>query len=283
MFNQQHGGAPPHGFDQFGQADGLVGPHARHGLVQQQHAGPGGQRQGKLHLALLAVRQGAGGSPQQAGVDGAFPGQLARLLIQRGLGRPRLPEAEAAARVGLDGQHQVVQHAGLFEDIGDLVGPRQPGRHALVRIHAGNVAPSHGQRARIGGQRAGQQVNQRGLARAVRPDQGVDLARVQGQRHIVGGHQRAEPAHQPAGLQGGRPALRGGVHRSIHRDGHEPTLPDCGAARPPNNGPNSPTRPRGAPNTTHSSSTPSGKCQYSVHRRSTSSRVSITTAPATPP
>ncbi|KAG1248543.1 hypothetical protein G6F65_019556 [Rhizopus arrhizus] len=144
-----------------------------------------------------------------------------------------------------------------------------------MRIHASDVAPAHGQRAGIGRQRAGQQVDQRRLAGAVGADQGVNLARVQGQRHIVGGDQRAETTDQPGRLQ----RRRGGVDRRIH----DLTLPDWAAARPPNNGPNRPTRPRGAPNTTHSSSTPSGRCQYSVHRRSTSSSVSITTAPATPP
>ncbi|KAG1250122.1 hypothetical protein G6F68_012969 [Rhizopus microsporus] len=133
---------------------GLNADHSR----RYPHEFSGGQRQRELHLALLAVRQGARRAAQQAGVDGAFPGQFARLFIQRGFGRARFPESEAAARVRLHCQHQVVQHAGLLEDIGDLVGPRQPGRHALMRIHASDVAPAHGQRAGIGRQRAGQQA-----------------------------------------------------------------------------------------------------------------------------
>ena len=37
----------------------LVGPHARHGLVEQQETWTSGQSHGDLELTLLAVGQGA--------------------------------------------------------------------------------------------------------------------------------------------------------------------------------------------------------------------------------
>src|SRR5260221_9897020 len=51
-------------------------------------------------------------------------------------------------------------------------------------------------------QRAGQQMDERGLARAIGADQRMNLARRQRQRDMVGGQQRAKAAHQALGFQG---------------------------------------------------------------------------------
>ncbi|KAG0747306.1 hypothetical protein G6F24_015566 [Rhizopus arrhizus] len=59
---------------------------------------------------------------------------------------------------------------------------------------------------------AGQHVEQRGLARAVRADQRVQFARRDIQRHPVGRGKPAEAAHQFAGCQRGGRGHRSGRH-----------------------------------------------------------------------
>src|SRR5690606_37600539 len=86
-----------------------------------------------------------------------------------------------------------------------------PQTGALDLVLARHVLPAQQDLAAIGRQNPGQQVDEGGLARAVRPDQGMARALFQRQRDLVGRDQPAEALFQRDGFQRGghaRPSLR---------------------------------------------------------------------------
>ena len=64
--------------------------------------------------------------------------------------------------------------------------------HAPLRRHAPQLLSEQPDRAGVGGEIAGDQVEQRGLAGAVRADDQAPLARHDRERHVPGGRQAAE-------------------------------------------------------------------------------------------
>jgi hypothetical protein len=74
----------------------------------------------------------------------------------------------------------------------NLVSAREAEMHAPLRGHASQFLPEQPDRAGVGGEIAGDQVEQRGLAGAIRADDQAPLARHDRQRHVPGGGQAAE-------------------------------------------------------------------------------------------
>ena len=163
-------------------------------LVEQQHARPPGQRQGDLQLALLAVREvahgGAGAVGQAHGGKGFC---RARLQIGEALQRPEHRELRPGQRLG--GQQRVLAHGQGGEEVGDLKRAGQAQRGAAVLGLGRHVGAEEGDAPRGHRQRAGDQVEQRGLARAVGTDERAPLARPHGELHAV---DRAKPAERLA-------------------------------------------------------------------------------------
>src|SRR5262249_35431836 len=75
---------------------------------------------------------------------------------------------------------------------GDLERAAEPAPHARRLVYPGDVLAAQHDAARRGGDRAGQHVDERGLARAVRADERVPRSRRQPEADVVGAGQRAE-------------------------------------------------------------------------------------------
>src|SRR5687768_3496636 len=166
--------------DQLAERNALRGVHARGRLVQGEELGLGGEGPRDLEPALVAVRQAAGGlvracadadvveQLQRAFLDGLF-------LCQGALGaQHRADHPGAAAQVPAD--HHVLKRRQVGEQADVLEGARDSGLRHVVRLQPAQAAPAEGERAGVGGVDPGQHVEERGLARAVRSDQAVDLA-----------------------------------------------------------------------------------------------------------
>ena len=164
----EHDGAPVR--DPLDQRDGAVDvldAHAGGRLVEQQQPRVQRQGQGQLEGPLLPVRERAGEHPGPVGqadlleqVHGAWA-ELAHLL----LGAPE-PVAEPGRRG--QGQLDVVDEGHLVEQAGDLERAGHAEVDDLLRAEPGDVAVAEVDRARGGRQEAGEQVEQGGLAGAVR-------------------------------------------------------------------------------------------------------------------
>ena len=83
----------------------------------------------------------------------------------------------------------------------------------------GGVDAEDPHRARRRPVEAGNRVEERGLAGAVRPDQTDDLAFVHRQRHVVDRHQPAEPHRDAIGFQQWRAAIVAALYAPAPRCG----------------------------------------------------------------
>src|SRR5688572_6583905 len=81
--------------------------------------------------------------------------------------------------------HHVLKRREIGEEADVLESARNTGRSHVVRLEPGELAPGEAERTGVGGIDAGEDVEERGLASAVRPDQAVDLACGDGKRDIV--------------------------------------------------------------------------------------------------
>jgi hypothetical protein len=141
--------------------------------VQAKQLRLGGQRNADFEIALFAVGQVGGqlvGFAEQAdGVQRGF-----RLLIDIGEGavmRDHVPGV--TARLG--GDAHVFQYRGIGQDIGDLVGAGDAPLRDRIRGQAGNILAVEDDAAGGRPQHAGQAIEKRALAGAVRSDDGAHL------------------------------------------------------------------------------------------------------------
>jgi hypothetical protein len=176
LLHQDQSGALPHHAPQ----RVVHAPHrqrrqAQRDLVEQQHARVGHERAANGHGLLLPAREFAGPRIEL--------GDQLREGIEHGVKAP-LPAPPRSA-----GHQQVLAHghagkqAPSFRDQGQAFG------HTLVGGHAGDVHTVPPHRAAAGAVCAGQRAQERGLARAVGPHQGQDVALAHLQRHIAHGGQ----------------------------------------------------------------------------------------------
>ena len=98
--------------------------------------------------------------------------------------------------MGLRRERDIVGGGEIGEQRGDLERARQAQRAAPPRRQARDVAAGELMRAAMRHEMAGELADQRGLAGAVRPDDGMDFAVADVERDMVGGNDAAEPAHQ---------------------------------------------------------------------------------------
>lgn len=200
MLDQQHRHVGRQGRHGLQQLLALAGRHAGHRLVEQQHARLAGQRDRDLEQAALAV------------------GQLPRLLLRnvaqmelleqlrsplRHLGRRAQRPPPLRGQPGLlrDHERQRFQRRHRVEELVDLEGAHHAARHAAVRRQARDVLAFQHDAAGRRREHTRQEVDQRGLAGAVGPDQCVARAALQVQRHVVGGRDAAEAHHEAGGRE----------------------------------------------------------------------------------
>ncbi len=154
---------------------GLLGRHARGGLVQDEELGFVAERDGDFQDALVPVRK----RPGQRGLTVAQPHPLQDLPGFPDDQAVRRPE-EGVAQVLLrqDRDLHVPEHGQAREDVGDLEGARDSLAADLVRGLAPDVLALEQDPPLVGLQVAGDQVEKRGFAGAVRTDDGDEVARV---------------------------------------------------------------------------------------------------------
>ena len=172
--------------------------------------------------------------------------------MHEGIIPARADQREAVPRNTPAGEIDVVDHRETGEERRNLVGAPQSAPDALMRGENRHIlaeeADQPGRRQEI----AGDAVEERGLARAVRTENRAPLARAHGERHIGNGGQRAEHLRDAAQFQRvagadiGLPQRNGArrVHRRVH-------------AAPPV--PSASRRCRRARQRSHRPSTPSGE------------------------
>src|SRR4029077_5254765 len=86
------------------------------------------------------------------------------------------PEAERMPGVRLDRERDIVERGEIGKQRRDLKRARQPKRAAAIDRKRRDISAVEMDAARVGRKLAGKLADQRGLARAVRPDDGVQLA-----------------------------------------------------------------------------------------------------------
>ena len=223
--------------DQAGDLVGLLVAHPRGRLVQQQQPRLQRQRHRDLGGALIAVRHLA---HQPVGLGGET-GQChdaADLAPHRG--RRVLPEpgAQPVAGADLDRDAHVLAHRELGKDLRHLEGAAHAELDALLRRQPRDRPAVEHDLARGGREEAGDQVEERRLARTIGADDGAQFARRDAERYLAHRDQAAECLGDAADLQHGtHAALR---RRSI------------------------PSRPRGKNSTTSTNSRPMKLIQFTV-------------------
>ena len=136
-------------------------------LVQHQQARLHGEALGEFEALALRQRQRGGGLVRGVGEAGEC--RCSRACAWASV---RLSRVAREQRAGGD----VLQHRHLRERLHDLEGAREPEPRDLVGPHPGDVAAVEEHAS--GGRRmhAGDQIDQGGLAGAIRSDQAEDLA-----------------------------------------------------------------------------------------------------------
>src|SRR3954463_11765839 len=176
-------------------------------LVQENQRGLGDEGARYLEQPPMPVRQlarrDAGVAAQadelerapRAGEDALLLGALCRRARERG--------EDAGMRSGVQADARVLERAHLSEELQILEGAADAGLRAPGRVPARDVGAAKAYRAARNGERAGDEVEQRGLAGAVRADQAVDRAALDAQVHRIDRGQPAEAAAQARGFEKG--------------------------------------------------------------------------------
>src|SRR5262249_40996159 len=103
----------------------------------------------------------------------------------------------------LNRQRDIVEAGEVLEDAGDLERIDDPMLHPAPWLHSGDVGPLEEDTPIRDGDPAADHAHQRGLARAVRPDDGTDLTPRQGEIHRIDSPYAAEmPGEANRGEQG---------------------------------------------------------------------------------
>ena len=163
---------------------GFAVGHAGGRLVEQQQARVEAERQRDLDDALVAVSELARdviGEPGQASRLHELLDLLAHLAARGGT----KPGARVPAGGGLDAQAEIFEDGEVAEDLGDLEGADDAEPGTLLRrepVDAGALEPD---RAAARRREAGDEMEERGLAGAVRTDHGMELARADLERDTV--------------------------------------------------------------------------------------------------
>ena len=119
---------------------------------------------------------------------------------------PRAPSdqlgGEREERRALGGHGEVLAHGEVVEQLGALPGAREPAPRPRVRRQPREIAPVELDAARVADE-AGDRVDERRLAGAVRPDQADELALLDVDVDVVDGAHAAEADGQAGGGQDG--------------------------------------------------------------------------------
>src|SRR5262245_1032904 len=174
----------------------LVDREARERLVEQQDLGVLRQRHGDLHPPLLAVG-GLRQRPIGDVLEADAPTRVTPARDESGLMVEAAERVPAQRRQAEQSERDVPQDGVLWKQRDDLIGARHPEMRPAMARHAGDVAAEQQDRSAVGGELAGDQVEQRGLAGAVRADDQPPLPGLDGKRDVGGDAQAVERFAQP--------------------------------------------------------------------------------------
>ena len=185
---------------------GFSSTHACQWFVEQQHIGFGGQDHGDFQLALNTVAQDGGGFVANCGQASQFQGAFCashhgRIAVCAGEPGQRIEGCMGVTRLRC--QHQIVPNGQRQEHIGFLIAAPQTLQRQAVVWPACDRLAFEPQLAAAGCNIAAEQMGERGFARTIGPNDGMQLVFEQGQRHIVHGQQAAKAFAQTFGLQQG--------------------------------------------------------------------------------
>ena len=171
--------------------EALLRRQAGEGLVEEQHLRVLRQRHGDLDPAPLAV--GRLGQRPVLGVVEADPGER-RLgpLDEIGAARERRERVPARRRQSEQRQRHVAQDRVHREQGDDLVGPRQPEMGPQPARSPRDVSAEQVDAAARGSELAGDEVEQRRLAGAVRADDQAPLSRLDVEVDVAGDLETSE-------------------------------------------------------------------------------------------
>ena len=191
----------------FGHLDRLARRQAGRRLVQQQDLRIARQPEHDLELALFAVRKIANFGVRAIHEAGLLE-QPMRLVVDVAVRRQEPPHHELRRPQPLDREQNIVEHRQAREQAGDLERPRHAERGAAVALPGGDVAAEQQHLARARRKYAGDQVEQRGLAGAVRADDGLAVARHDLERHVTHRMKPAEAFRQSLAVRARASGLR---------------------------------------------------------------------------
>ena len=179
-------------------------------LIEQENVGIAGQPQYDLELALLAVREMAHLDVLAIDERGALQ-QMVRLVIDVAIRRQEPPHHEFRRAPAFDGQQNIVEDRESRKQACDLEGARHAKRGAPMARPRGDILAEQQHLSGTRREYPGDQIEQRGLASAVRPDNGLTVTRHDLERYAAHGSQAAEGLRQVPQLEhfGPPPSIRG--------------------------------------------------------------------------
>ena len=181
----------------------LLRRHPGGGLVEQQELGLGGERHGDLDEAPVAVGHRAhevAGAREQSHPRERRIDRARRIVPRDAEARERAPGAPHAP---VDHERHVLAGGELGKDLRDLEGADHAEAEDGRRRGSRHVAPGEDDAARGRRQRPGDEVEEGGLARAVRADDRAHLAPRDGEADAVHRGEAAEAPRQLPRLEEG--------------------------------------------------------------------------------
>src|SRR2546421_4484166 len=174
--------------------------HAGRRLVEQDDLRPQRECRRDVEELLVTLRQVPGRHvtlPAQA----EQLGDLERALPNGAVGGEGCEEARAVPEARDHRRLECLQHGEVGKDLDELEGPRDPEPGQTGGPDPAHVAISEGDGAGGGAEDAGEDVDERGLARPVWPDDRDELARADGEAHAVEGAELAVELPEPLGAE----------------------------------------------------------------------------------
>ena len=201
---------------------GLVTVESRRRLVEQHDRRAGRERACDLDPSRGAEREhrrrGVGDAAEVEQVDEVVDAFLlvCGARVQRARGDEIAPQPPALVAHAVP-EHDVLAHGQAHEQLELLERAGQPEPRPLRRRRARDPAAGEEHVALLGPQQAGQHAEERGLARAVGPDEPDDAGGRHRQAHVAQGDQTAEAHGHVAGLD--RRARRPSPSAAVEVDG----------------------------------------------------------------
>src|SRR2546422_959647 len=174
--------------------------HAGRRLVEQDYLRP--QRERRCHVEELLVPLG-----QVPGLHVTLPaqteqlGDLERALSNRAVGGEGREEAAAVPETRDHRRLERLEHREVRKDLDELEGPCDPQAGQAGGSDPAHVAVPEGDGAGGGAENAGEDVDERGLARPVRPDDRDELTGADGEAHAVERAELAVELPEPLGAE----------------------------------------------------------------------------------